>query len=131
MSICLKSIPLIISINIYGFVSISDIASIPRVLYTFFALSTPIPNLSRKPTICHTSQFSIKLLEISIAFSLVIPFICANLCGSNFNICMVSSPNLSTILLAVTGPTPFIFPFAKYASNASVVCGINFQMFLL
>ena len=91
------------------------------------ALSAPIPNLSRNPTICHTSQFSIKLSDISVALSLVIPFICANFCGSYFNTCIVSSPNLFTIFDAVAGPTPFMSPFAKYVSSAPNVLGINFS----
>ena len=111
----------------YGFASISAIAFIPNKLYTFLALSAPIPNLSRKPTICQTSQFPIKLSDISIAFSLLIPLICANFCGSNFNTCIVSSPNLLIIFEAVAGPTPFTFPFAKYVSYAASVCGISFS----
>ena len=91
------------------------------------ALSAPNPNLSKKPTICHTSQFSIKLSDISFALSFVIPFICTNFDGSYFNTCMVSSPNNFIILLAVAGPTPFIFPFARYFSSADNVCGINFS----
>ena len=90
--------------------SISSIAFVPYKSNTFFACSAPIPNLSKNPTICHTSQFSIKLSDISFALSFVIPFICTNFDGSYFNTCMVSSPNNFIILLAVAGPTPFIFP---------------------
>ena len=82
MSICPKSTPLDISINIYGFASISAIAFIPNKSYTFLALSAPIPNLSKNPTICHTSQFSIKLSDISTALLELIPLIRANLSGS-------------------------------------------------
>ena len=47
LSICLKSTPLAISINMYGFSSIFLIASAPKSLYTFLALDAPIPNLSK------------------------------------------------------------------------------------
>ena len=127
MSICLKSTPLAISIIIYGFASICSIAFIPNRLYTFFACSAPILNLSRNPTICHTSQFSKKLCDISSAFVFVIPFISANLSGSNLKILIVSSPNFLIIFLAVASPIPFTFPFAKYFSNAPNVSGIIFS----
>ena len=115
------------SINIYGSLSIFSIALIPNNSYTFFANSAPIPNLSKNPTICHTSQFSIKLSDISNAFSFDIPLISASLSGSLLNICIVSSPNFLIILLANASPIPFTFPFAKYFSNAPNVCGINFS----
>ena len=105
------------SINMYGFASISAIAFTPNKSYTFLAFSAPIPNFSRNPTICHTSWVSIKLSDISIALSLLIPLICANFSGSYFNTCIVSSPNLDIIFVAVAGPIPFTFPFAKYFSN--------------
>lgn len=41
----------------------------------------------------------------------------------------VSSPNLSTIFLAVAGPTPFIIPFAKYFSKASLLLGSFFSKY--
>ena len=103
---------------IYGLASISAIAFIPNKSYTFLALSAPIPNLSRNPTICQTSQFSIKLSEISTAFVFVIPFIWASFCGSYFKTCIVSSPNLFIIFDAVAGPTPLIFPALTSASNS-------------
>ena len=113
LSINLKSTLFAKSINIYGFASISSIACIPRALYTFCAFCTPIPNLSRKPTICHNSQFSLNWSDISIALSRDIPLTSAKRIGSNFNICRVSSPNLSVILLAIAGPIPFIIPLPK------------------
>ena len=56
----------------------------PNSSYTFLANSAPIPNFSKNPTICQTSQFSIKLSAISIALDFEIPLISANLCGSVF-----------------------------------------------
>ena len=122
-----KSTPFTKSINIYGFDSISSIVCGPNFLYIVFAFAGLIPKLSKKPTICHNSQFSTKHCAISIAFSLVIPFICVNFSGSNLNTFIVSSPNVATIFLAVAGPIPFIVPFDKYFSNESSVFGITFS----
>ena len=55
------------------------------------------------------------------------PFISANLSGSNLNIFIVSSPNFLIIFLAVTSPIPFTLPFPKYFSSADKVSGIIFS----
>ena len=107
--------------------SISSIAFVPYKSNTFFACSAPIPNLSKNPTICHTSQFSIKLSDISFAFFSDIPLTSASLSGSYLKICMVSSPNFFIILFAIASPIPFIFPFDKYLSKADKVLGIIFS----
>ena len=119
--------PLAKSINMYGFDSICSIAFTPNKSYIFFACSAPSPNFSKNPTICHTSQFSIKLCAISIALFSEIPLISANFSGLNLNIFMVSSPNFFFIFLAVASPIPLIVPFDKYLSNAPNVSGISFS----
>ena len=62
----------------------------------------------------------------NIVFIIVLAIL-ASFSGSYFNICIVSSPNVSIIFVAVAGPTPLMFPFAKYVSSAAKVCGINFS----
>ena len=47
--------------------------------------------------------------------------------SSNLNTLIVSSPNFFIIFFAIDGPSPFIFPFAKYFSNAPNVSGISFS----
>ena len=122
-----KSTPFTKSINIYGFSSISSIVCVPSFLNIFLAFAGLIPKLSKKPTICQSSQFSTKHCAISIALSLVIPFICVSFSGSNLNTFIVSSPNNFTIFFAVAGPIPLIVPFDKYFSNDSNVFGIIFS----
>ena len=82
----------------YGFSSIFETVFSPRALYIPCAALTGILNLSKNPTICHNSKFSLKLCAISNAFMLLIPFILDNFSGSNLNTEMVSSPNSFMIL---------------------------------
>ena len=127
LSIFLKSTPYVISNSIYGFASISAIASFPNVSYTFLLLLADIPNFSKKPTISHRSHFSANSSEIFTAFAEFIPLIFSSFSGSKRNTCKVSSPNFSIIFFAVAGPTPVIIPPAKYLSKASNVSGIIFS----
>ena len=92
LSIFLKSTPYVISNNVYGFASISFTAFFPNASYTFLLFAADIPNFSKKPTISHKSHFSVNSSDIFIAFSLFIPLTVANLSGSNFSTCIVSSP---------------------------------------
>ena len=61
--------------------------------------------------------------EIFSALFLLIPLTLESLSGANSIISRVFSLNISTIAEAITGPTPFINPLARYFFIPLIVVG--------
>lgn len=75
----------------------------------------------------HKSHCSFSVVLIKSAFSIFIPRTSVSRSGVFFMTSIVFSPNFVTSFLAVTSPTPFMMPEARYFSMAGTPSGRNFS----